>query len=527
MIFQKKILELLNINKKCIWIKGSQEREIMPSLINSLGTFNVDRIFTWNRVTNIEEIKVDKNNLYTKSILKASNNKPINVPLVNFFKSYLQEKNEIVEEGSNCALILNDYDLYLDNADYIRIIKEISEINYSNYVPIIVVSDKYDPPAKISHLFDVINYENPTIEEIEELLSAYEQIREVPIDNKNVVAKKLFGFSKSEIIEMLDLSFFKYNCINLDILNDKKISLINNTDILEYKEANVSIDDIGGNDNFKRWYQETKYCFSDEALEFGIDKPKGYLALGVPGCSKTLMAEAIASDLNIPLLKLNMSKVLSKFVGESEKKIEQAQQLIESCAPCVLLIDEVEKVLGGYKSSNASDSGTLARVFGNILEMLNDNDKGIFTIMTSNNVQDLPPELTRAGRLDAIFYFSLPNEGERREIFKIHFNKRKYNISNELINYVSENTVGYTGAEIEQIVKASLKKAYVTKMKNNTEFKVTKDILIKSKEDVIPVSRSSKEKIYSLEVWSKDRALFASDKNNKSINLDLIDIDSF
>lgn len=98
-----------------------------------------------------------------------------------------------------------------------------------------------------------------------------------------------------------------------------------------------------------------------------------------------------------------MDKILSKYAGESERNIAKALTLIKSCAPCVLLIDEVEKALGGIKSSNASDSGVVARAFGKVLEFLNDNDNGVYVIMTSNDVSQLPPELTRAGRLDAIW----------------------------------------------------------------------------------------------------------------------------
>lgn len=350
-MFREKVLELLNINKKCIWIKCQQEKEVVPSLINILSSFDMDRIFIWNRISNIEELIVTNSSFYKKIPLVDSSNRIVNVPFINFYKSYLQSENNednLIDSNDNCALILNDYDLYLDNVDFVRMIKEISEMNYLKYVPIIIISDKYEPPSKLSHVFGVVNYENPQIDEILILLNNYEEFRNVTIENKDIVSKKLFGFHKSEIIEILDLSFFKYGCINLDILNEKKISLINNTDVLEYKNPKIKIEDIGGNDNFKRWYQEIKYCLDDEASKYGVDKPKGYLALGIPGCSKTATAEAIANDLNIPFLKLNMSKILSKFVGESEKKIEQAQKLIESCAPCVLLIDEVEKSLGGY-----------------------------------------------------------------------------------------------------------------------------------------------------------------------------------
>lgn len=207
-----------------------------------------------------------------------------------------------------------------------------------------------------------------------------------------------------------------------------------------------------------------------------------------------------------------MSSILTKFVGESERKITQARTLIEACAPCVLLIDEVEKALGGYQSSNASDSGTLARVFGTVLEMLNDNTNGIFCIMTSNNVKDLPPELTRAGRLDAIFYFSAPNLEERKEIFKVHANKKNLLLPQELINFIAVETAGYTGAEIEQIVKNSMKKAFLRCTKAKEKFYVSKEDLLSAKNDVIPITISSQEKIRELEEWVKGRALYASEE---------------
>ena len=111
--------------------------------------------------------------------------------------------------------------------------------------------------------------------------------------------------------------------------------------------------------------------------------------------------------------------------------------------------------------------------------MLVNNDKGIFTVMTSNNVKDLPPELTRAGRLDAIWYFSLPNEEERQEILAVHFKKREQKVPEPIVREIAKETQGYTGAELEQIVKSAIKKAYVRKAKNiDNEFEITKKDLI-------------------------------------------------
>ena len=170
-----------------------------------------------------------------------------------------------------------------------------------------------------------------------------------------------------------------------------------------------------------------------------------------------------------------------------------------------------------YKSSNASDSGTLARVFGKILNLLADNDKGIFTVMTSNNVKDLPPELTRAGRLDAIFYFGYGDAEERYEIFKLHFEKRGQKVSDKVLKQIAKETNKYTGAEIEQIVISAIRKAYVRMRKQNkTEYKITYEDLLEAKTNVIPVAISSREEISALEDWAKGRALYSNKMPNET-----------
>lgn len=520
-MFEQQLTELLSIKKDCIWVKTEQEKEVIPAIFNILSKNYFNHVYVWSFLTNLQEIKIENNN-FTKVDIKNTQGPAF----LRYYNSMQTEPDMKLEEH---AIILRDYDLQFENPSYIRLLREMVEVRNEKYIPLIFVSEGYNPPSKLAHLFTVVEYKNPTEQELVELLNDYELNREVEINNKEEVAKKMLGFSRSEIIEALDLSFYKYGEINLKILNDKKMEMINKSDVIDYSIPTKTMEDIGGNHGFKKWFEEIKICMNPEAKQYGVEMPKGYLALGIAGCSKSLMAEVIANELGVPFLKLNMSKILSKFVGESERKIEQAVELINASAPCVLLIDEVEKNLGGYASSNASDSGTLSRVFGKVLDMLVNNDKGIFTVMTSNNVKDLPPELTRAGRLDAIWYFSLPTESERIEILKVHFNKRKQDVPEPFIREIAKETQGYTGAELEQIVKSSIKKAYVRKAKNvDSIFEITKKDLMDSKKEVIPISKSSREKISALEQWAKGRALFANEKtNNKKIDLDSIDIDNF
>lgn len=147
--------------------------------------------------------------------------------------------------------------------------------------------------------------------------------------------------------------------------------------------------------------------------------------------------------------------------------------------------------------------------------------------MTSNNVQDLPPELTRAGRLDATFYFGLPNKEERKEIFRIHLSKYDATLTDSRLDKIAKKTDGYTGAEIEQIVKSAVRKAYIKKVSEQSDkLTVTLSLLEKATEEVIPISKSSKEKIDALELWSNGRALKASYEEDKLTLEDMKEIPS-
>lgn len=520
MKFNKELALLLEIKKEAIWIKSEQEKEVVASVINTLKEEGIDVIYDFEPSSGIYKLSTDSKNNIVKEMLDKSSgvkNGTSGAAILSLYNKIQNDK----ESMELSAIILKDMDLLYGNYAWSRVFREILEFKQSIYTPIIVISPTHQSNATLDHLFKELNYDELTDEDIKELINDYAEVRNQEIDTEEVY-KYFIGYSRREIIEILDESYVKYDELSYEMLKEKKISMIKSSGLLDYKEAKATMNDVGGNHRFKEWFEETKICMSPKAREIGIDMPKGYLALGVPGSSKSYMAEVIANELNVPFLKLNMSSVLTKFVGESERKIAQVKTLVESCAPCVLLIDEVEKNLGGYASSNASDSGTLSRVFGTILEMLNDNTNGIFCIMTSNNVKDLPPELTRAGRVDNIWFFNTPNLEERKEIFKVHINKKGLDVSEKTIKDIAVETQGYTGAEIEQIVKNSMKKAFLRCTKEGKKFEVTKVDLIAAKNDVIPITISSQEKIKDLEEWAKGRALYASEepkqKSNRKIN---------
>ena len=524
--FSEQIVDLMAIKKPCIQVRTNLEKEVFPALLNILYSNDIDVVYRINEIDRVEKITVSNTGKIVRTPVEGDFGPLQFNPnmLLTFVRDIINNENN--KESS--AFLFMDYDSKFDNSAFRRWIKDIFELRNERYAPFIFISSEPSIPDDLNHLFSVVYYDTPIVDEIKQLLNDYINVKEVEIKDIDNLAHKFIGFNRTEIIECLDYSFHKYNEIDDSYIRAKRIEVIKKSNVLRYREPKMNMDDMAGNQFFKEWYNETKYAFEPDAKEYGVPMPKGYLIVGPAGTSKSMSAEMIASDLNIPLVSLDLSAIMSKWVGSSEQNIDQAITTIKQIAPCVLLIDEVEKNLGAAtQSSNASDSGTLARVFSKILNLLADNDNGIYTVMTSNDARQLPPELSRAGRVDAIWYANFPTEEERIAIFDLHFKKRGHIIPKATLKKVAKETKNYTGAEIEQIVLSAVKKAFVQMKKSGNPFKITSEIILDAKANVIPVAISSKEVINSLEDWAKGRALYTnkapSEINKKKSALDKLD----
>jgi SpoVK/Ycf46/Vps4 family AAA+-type ATPase len=227
--------------------------------------------------------------------------------------------------------------------------------------------------------------------------------------------------------------------------------------------------------------------------------------VGPPGTGKSLAAKAVSSVLGVPLIRLDFGKVFNSLVGKSEERIRVALRMVESMAPCVLFVDEIDKGLGGI--GGAGDSGTSSRVLGTFLTWLNDCESPVFTMVTANNITGLPPELMRRGRFDAIFATGLPTPDERMTVLNIHLEKRGWDATSferkdkmEVIN-VSR---GYVPAEIESAVKDGLIDAFDA----GEDF--TMGHVVSALKTMTPLSQSYAEAIQLMTAWAKSNAIPAS-----------------
>lgn len=323
--------------------------------------------------------------------------------------------------------------------------------------------------------------------------------------------RALTGLTKIEIEDSVATSMVHLKRLDVrKLINDKR-QIIRKSQILEFVDTEISMNDVGGLDQAKAYLTKYARAHSPEAIEYGVEPLKGLLLTGVPGTGKSLLAKAVASLWHMPLLRLDVGKVMTGLVGGSEGKMREVINQAEAMAPCILWLDEVEKSLSGTKSSNFSDGGTLARVFGTLLTAMQDGLTGVTIVATANDISMLPPEFIR--RFNEVFFVDLPGPEERWEIFGIHFGKRKRNVDT-LLPYkdeILEASKDYTGAEIEKAIKDAVAKAFYESKPN-----VTHQDVIDALKDTKPIARIMSDKVTSLREKARGQYRFASSWSSQS-----------
>ena len=271
--------------------------------------------------------------------------------------------------------------------------------------------------------------------------------------------------------------------------------MLNRGGVLHYEPDTARFSDVGGLANFKAWLQKRCAAFDGSAPE--LDPPRGVLLLGVQGCGKSLAARASAGILNIPLLRLDCAALYDKYVGESERNLRESLASADVLAPCVLWIDEIEK---GFAAGD-SDGGATRRVLGAFLTWLAEKHSRVFVVATANDISALPPELVRKGRFDEIFFVDLPNAAIRAEILRIHAAKRGITLDAATLNSLAQVCEGFSGAEIEQAIVATLYTAH------SRQTPASAALLAAEIAATRPLAVVMAEDVEALRAWARDRTV--------------------
>ena len=423
----------------------------------------------------------------------------------------------------------------MKDAKNIAYIKKIAETRYSNSdynFTIIVVSETETVPKELEKFTSILDIPNMTKNEIETYILKFSKDNNIKVDKKDVgeVAISLKGLTKVEIDHVLNMIIESKNNISIsgrDIIIKEKGQIIKKSSILEIMDFKEKIEDIGGLEGLKEWLKSKAQIFRrlDEAKKFGVDTPKGVLLVGMPGCGKSLAAKASARLFNVPLLRLDIGRLLGKYVGESEHNMRVALKTAESISPCILWIDEIEKAFAGINQDGGASDIT-KRLFGQFLTWLQEKENTVFVVATANDITAFPPEFLRKGRFDEVFFIDFPNEEEREKIFKIHLEKRGKLNDKIDIKKLAKETIGYCGADIEEVVKMTVETIFnVEDIENEEDSKLmTQDLLDSIKTidslsnilaDKIEVLKGGYEK-YKIKSASKKLPLSQRKKNKKS-----------
>ena len=322
-------------------------------------------------------------------------------------------------------------------------------------------------------------------------------------------ALTLTGITKVEIQNVIvsliaSRHIKKADLLELKFAKDKLFSDING---LEKIEVSSDIADVGGLGGLKNWLNDKKKLQvsekRDELTKRGLNPPRGILLVGVPGCGKSLSAKAVASYWNLPLYRLDFATVQGQYVGQSEQQLKEAFQTAERVSPCVLWIDEIEKGLSGGGSDS---SGVTTRMIGQFLFWMQECKKMVFVVATANDVSELPSELLRRGRFDELFFIDLPSEEERKDIINLYLKKYlNSSVDENTLKELIEITDGFTGADLESSIRDVAYRVIA-----NDDIKFTSELIINALKNVIPLSKTSPEKIEYIRDWGRERAVPAS-----------------
>lgn len=199
---------------------------------------------------------------------------------------------------------------------------------------------------------------------------------------------------------------------------EEKQNLVKKSGIIDVVNRDVVINEIGG---LHRLVSDLRvkgkiYENIGDALTYHIPIPKGILIIGMPGCGKSMIAKATANLFKVPLLRLDVSRLMGKYVGESEANLRTALTIAEAAHPCVLWIDEIEKAFAGSNKANGDNDSLVLRMMGYFLTWMQERKNPVYIVATANDV--MRPEFMRKGRFDDVYFVDFPNQEERAEILR-------------------------------------------------------------------------------------------------------------
>jgi MoxR-like ATPase len=404
---------------------------------------------------------------------------------------------------------LRDLAVHLGRPEVQRAFLDAAAVFSRNRSTMVLSGVSTDVPSAIAQSVVVLHLELPTADELRRLIGSVSGAmkssgRDIRIDlqpeDLDALVGAMSGLTLNQARQALArtlISDGRLSREDIDSILERKAQIIEDGGLLEYYPLSENAFEIGGFRQFREWLDRARVGFGPEARALNLAPPRGVLIVGVQGCGKSLAAKVTAREWRMALLKLDAGRLMDKYIGESEKNFRRAIEMAESMAPTVLWIDEIEK--GFAAGGSEVDGGLGRRLLAAFLTWLQEHRAPVFVAATANDISALPPELMRKGRFDEIFFVDLPAASERAEIVRIHLRLRKQSPDRFDVAALAAASEGFSGAELEQVVVASLYRALHEKRPLDTA------MLRTTIDATIPLSVSRKEEIAALRAYARGR----------------------
>ncbi len=391
------------------------------------------------------------------------------------------------EDGAG-LLVLCNFHRYLNSAEIVQAIAHQVSLGKQNRTFILVLSPVVQIPTELEKLFVVVEHDLPDREQLEQIARgvATEEGELPDGDELEHVLNSAAGLTRHEAENSFSLSLVRYGQVQADVIWQQKAQMLKKNGSMSLHRGGESFDKLGGLDAVKSFCSR---AMRRQGSANPLNRPRGVLLLGVPGTGKSAFAKSLGAETNRPTLILDVGALMGSLVGETERNIRQALNIVDAMSPAILMIDEVEKALAGVANSGQSDSGVSSRLFGTFLTWLSDHQSDVFVICTCNDISKLPPEFARAERFDGVFFCDLPGTSQKGCIWEIYV--ELFGLDPKQRKPRSEK---WTGAEIRSCCRLA----------------ALLDVsLVDAAKHIVPVAVMAAESIERLRNWANSRCLDA------------------
>ena len=381
-------------------------------------------------------------------------------------------------------LVLRNFHRFLNNIEVVQALDSAIAAGKTGRTFVVVLSPVVQIPVELERHFVVIEHDLPGRDQIERIARGVAvEPGELPEgDGLTAVLDAAAGLTRVEAENALSLSLIRHNRVIPEVLWDLKGQTLKKSGLLSLHRGGETFADLGGLDALK--------SFCTRALRPGRRsdvRARGVLLLGPPGSGKSACAKALGNETGRPTLMLDVGTLMGSLIGQSEERTRQALKIADAMAPCVIMIDELEKALSGVGSTG--DSGVSSRMFGTLLTYLSDHESDVFIVASANDISKLPPEFARAERFDGVFFLDLPGQRERQAIWEMYI--RKFGLDPGQRRPPDRD---FTGAEIRSCCRlAALLDIPLTEAASN----------------IVPVAVTAGEAVERLRQWASGRCLSA------------------